>query len=203
MEIMYLNEDNLILLNKNFISFMGEINDLEILSPNINHISLKPNKKVKTYIKNKEYFTNLKLTDISKKKITELSSYEEMCTNLLFTIYKKPKVIILYNADDCICEKYKNKFLNFIRFINASMQIKFIIISNNPVYLNNISKDIIVMKNQIIKYQGTIINGIKAGFIPKNEIINFIDEANKEKNAELEYYLETKELLKAIYRSVF
>ena len=83
------------------------------------------------------------------------------------------------------------------------MQIKFIIISNNPVYLNNISKDIIVMKNQIIKYQGTIINGIKAGFIPKNEIINFIDEANKEKNAELEYYLETKELLKAIYRSVF
>ena len=59
------------------------------------------------------------------------------------------------------------------------------------------------MKNQIIKYQGTIINGIKAGFIPKNEIINFIDEANKEKNAELEYYLETKELLKAIYRSVF
>ena len=83
------------------------------------------------------------------------------------------------------------------------MQIKFIIISNNPVYLNNISKDIIVMKNQIIKYQGTIINGIKSGFIPKNEIINFIDEANKEKNAELEYYLETKELLKAIYRSVF
>ena len=59
------------------------------------------------------------------------------------------------------------------------------------------------MKNQIIKYQGTIINGIKAGFIPKNEIINFIDEANKEKKAELEYYLETKELLKAIYRSVF
>ena len=44
MEIMYLNEDNLILLNKNFISFMGEINDLEILSPNINHISLNPNK---------------------------------------------------------------------------------------------------------------------------------------------------------------
>ena len=30
MEIMYLNEDNLILSNKNFISFMGEINDLEI-----------------------------------------------------------------------------------------------------------------------------------------------------------------------------
>ena len=78
---MYLNEDNLILSNKNFISFMGEINDLEILSPNINHISLNPNKKVKTYIKNKEYFTNLKLTDISKKKITELSSYEEFKDN--------------------------------------------------------------------------------------------------------------------------
>ena len=31
MEIMYLNEDNLILSNKNFISFMGEINDIVIL----------------------------------------------------------------------------------------------------------------------------------------------------------------------------
>lgn len=203
MEIMYLYEENLILSNKNFISFMGEVNDLEILSPNINHIILKPNKKVKTYIKNKEYFTNLKLIDINKKKIIELSSYEEICIKLLYAISKNPKVIILYNVDACICEKYKNKFLNFIRLINASMQIKFIIISNNPIFLNNISKDVIVMKNQIIKYQGTIINGIKAGFIPKNEIINFIDEANKEKNADLDYYLETKELLKAIYRSVF
>lgn len=203
MEIMYLNEDNIILSNKNFISFIGEVNDLQILSPNINYLILKSNKKVKTYVKNTEYFNNLKLNNISKKKINELSSYEEMCTKLLYTICKKPKVIILYNVDTCICEKYKNKFLNFIRLINASMQIKFIIISNNPIFLNNISKDIIVMKNQIIKYQGTIINGIKAGFIPKNEIINFIDEANKEKNADLDYYLETKELLKAIYRSVF
>ena len=203
MEIMYLNEENIILSNKNFISFMGEVNDLEILSPNINQVMLKPNKKVKIYIKNTEYFANLKLNDISKKKISELSSYEEMCINLLFTISKKPKVIILYNVDVCICEKYKNKFLNFIRLINASMQIKFIIISNNPIFLNSISKDVIIMKNQIIKYQGNIINGIKAGLISKNEIINFIDEANKEKNAELDYYLETKELLKAIYRSVF
>lgn len=203
MEIMYLNEDNIILSNKNFISFIGEVNDLQILSPNINYLILKSNKKVKTYVKITEYFNNLKLNNISKKKINELSSYEEMCTKLLYTISKKPKVIILYNVDTCICEKYKNKFLNFIRLINASMQIKFIIISNNPIFLNNISKDIIVMKNQIIKYQGTIINGIKAGFIPKNEIINFIDEANKEKNADLDYYLETKELLKAIYRSVF
>lgn len=203
MEIMYLNEDNLILANKNFISFMGEVNDLEILSPNVNSIVLKPNKKVKYYIKSKEYFANLKLNDISKKKINELSSYEEMCTKLLSVISKKPKVIILYNVDACICEKYKNKFLNFIRLINASMQIKFIIISNNPVFLNNISKEVIIMKNQIIKYQGTIINGIKSGFISKNEIILFIDEANKEKDAGLDYYLETKELLKAIYRSVF
>lgn len=203
MEIMYLNEENIILSNKNFISFIGEVNDLEILSPNINQVTLKPNKKVKTYIKSSEYFTNLKLNDISKKKISELSSYEEMCINLLFTISKAPKVIILYNVDVCICEKYKNKFLNFIRLINASMQIKFIIISNNPIFLNSISKDVIIMKNQIIKYQGSIINGIKAGFISKNEIINFIDEANKEKKADLEYYLETKELLKAIYRSVF
>lgn len=204
MEIMFTNETNNLLNDRPFLSFIGEVKDLETLLSNLNLSSYKETKKVKHYLKNTEYFNDLKLdNELLNKKIADLSSYELMCFKLLTIISKKPSIIILDNVDCKICEKYKSKLLNFIRLINASNQIKFIIISSNTVFLNQISKDCLVMKNGIIKYQGQIIDGIKSDQIKKCEIIDFIDIANQKKNAKLDYYLETKELLKAIYRSVF
>lgn len=204
MEIMFTNETNNLLNDRPFLSFIGEVKDLETLLSNLNLSSYKETKKVKHYLKTTEYFNDLKLDDeLLNKKIADLSSYELMCFKLLTIINKKPSIIILDNVDCKICEKYKSKLLNFIRLINASKRIKFIIISSNTVFLNQISKDCLVMKNGIIKYQGQIIDGIKSDQIKKCEIIDFIDIANQKKNAKLDYYLETKELLKAIYRSVF
>lgn len=204
MEIMFTNETNNLLDDRPFLSFIGEVKDLETLLSNLNLSSYKETKKVKHYLKTTEYFNDLKLdNELLNKKIADLSSYELMCFKLLTIINKKPSIIILDNVDCKICEKYKSKLLNFIRLINASKRIKFIIISSNTVFLNQISKDCLVMKNGIIKYQGQIIDGIKSDQIKKCEIIDFIDIANQKKNAKLDYYLETKELLKAIYRSVF
>lgn len=204
MEIMFTNETNNLLNDRQFLSFIGEVKDLETLLSNLNLSSYKETKKVKHYLKTTEYFNDLKLdNELLNKKIADLSSYELMCFKLLTIINKKPGIIILDNVDCKICEKYKSKLLNFIRLINASKRIKFIIISSNTVFLNQISKDCLVMKNGIIKYQGQIIDGIKSDQIKKCEIIDFIDIANQKKNAKLDYYLETKELLKAIYRSVF
>lgn len=204
MEIMFTNETNNLLNDRQFLSFIGEVKDLETLLSNLNLSSYKETKKVKHYLKTTEYFNDLKLdNELLNKKIADLSSYELMCFKLLTIINKKPSIIILDNVDCKICEKYKSKLLNFIRLINASKRIKFIIISSNTVFLNQISKDCLVMKNGIIKYQGQIIDGIKSDQIKKCEIIDFVDIANQKKNAKLDYYLETKELLKAIYRSVF
>ena len=204
MEIMFINETNNLLNDRQFLSFIGEVKDLETILSNLNLLSYKETKKVKHYLKTTEYFNDLKLdNELLNKKMADLSSYELMCFKLLTIINKKPSIIILDNVDCKICEKYKSKLLNFIRLINASKQIKFIIISSNTVFLNQISKDCLVMKNGIIKYQGKIIDGIKSDQIKKCEIIDFIDIANQKKNAKLDYYLETKELLKAIYRSVF
>ena len=204
MEIMFTNETNNLLNDRPFLSFIGEVKDLETLLSNLNLSSYKETKKVKHYLKTTEYFNDLKLdNELLNKKIADLSSYELMCFKLLTIINKKPSIIILDNVDCKICEKYKSKLLNFIRLINASKRIKFIIISSNTVFLNQICKDCLVMKNGIIKYQGQIIDGIKSDQIKKCEIIDFVDIANQKKNAKLDYYLETKELLKAIYRSVF
>lgn len=204
MEIMFTNETNNLLNDRPFLSFVGEVKDLETILQNLNLLTYKETKKVKHYLKTTEYFNDLKLdNELLNKKIADLSSYELMCFKLLTIINKKPSIIILDNVDCKICEKYKSKLLNFIRLINASKRIKFIIISSNTVFLNQISKDCLVMKNGIIKYQGQIIDGIKSDQIKKCEIIDFINIANQKKNAKLDYYLETKELLKAIYRSVF
>ena len=204
MEIMFTNETNNLLNDRQFLSFIGEVKDLETILQNLNLLTYKETKKVKHYLKTTEYFNDLKLdNELLNKKIADLSSYELMCFKLLTIINKKPSIIILDNVDCKICEKYKSKLLNFIRLINASKRIKFIIISSNTVFLNQISKDCLVMKNGIIKYQGQIIDGIKSDQIKKCEIIDFIDIANQKKNAKLDYYLEIKELLKAIYRSVF
>lgn len=204
MEIMFTNKTNNLLNDRQFLSFIGEVKDLETILSNLNLLGYKETKKVKHYLKTTEYFNDLKLdNELLNKKIADLSSYELMCFKLLTIINKKPSIIILDNVDCKICEKYKSKLLNFIRLINASKQIKFIIISSNTVFLNQISKDCLVMKNGIIKYQGKILDGIKSDQIKKCEIIDFIDIANQKKNAKLDYYLETKELLKAIYRSVF
>lgn len=204
MEIMFTNETNNLLNDRPFLSFIGEVKDLETLLSNLNLSSYKETKKVKHYLKTTVYFNDLKLdNELLNKKIADLSSYELMCFKLLTIINKKPSIIILDNVDCKICEKYKSKLLNFIRLINASKRIKFIIISSNTVFLNQISKDCLVTKNGIIKYEGQIIDGIKSDQIKKCEIIDFIDIANQKKNAKLDYYLETKELLKAIYRSVF
>lgn len=190
--------------NKNFVGFLGEVSDLQILIPSLNLSVIKDNKKVKRVIKNDNYLKELNLDEsILSKKIGELSSYEYKCILLIKALIENPKIIILNNFDLGIPEKYKSKLSNFLKKINANNNINFIIISNDVLFQNLMCKHYVIMKNKIIKYQGDLINAIKQGFINKPEIIKFIDLANSKKKANLDYTLDSKELLKAIYRSVF
>ena len=76
------------------------------------------------------------------------------------------------------------------------------VVSNDVNFMNKLVKHVIVCKNKIIKYQGSIINAIKEEYIEEPPIYNFVRLAN-EKGANLEYTLDGKDLLKDIYRSVF
>ena len=59
MEIMFTNETNNLLNDRQFLSFIGEVKDLETLLSNLNLSSYKETKKVKHYLKTTEYFNDL------------------------------------------------------------------------------------------------------------------------------------------------
>lgn len=205
MEIMYVSKAQTnYFSSKNFIGFYGEIKDLTTLLEEIKISTIKNNSKVGHNIPKKSLYNQiLDITnDLLKKKISELSYGEYKLILLLHTISLNPEIIILNNFDLGFNSKIKSKISKLIKTVNAENKTNFIVISNDINFINKTTKHIIISKNKIIKYQGDILTAIKQGFIDKPPIISFIDMAN-EKGANLDYTLDSKELLKGIYRSVF
>lgn len=189
---------------KQLVGFYGEIDDLSILIDNIKIDEINVKYKVKKYLEyNKDYFEILDLdSEFLNKKISDLSYSEYKILLLLDIVSKNPKLMILNYFDVGFNSKYKRKIIKLIKFIKASLNINFIVISNDVNFMNKLVKHVIVCKNKIIKYQGSIINAIKEEYIEEPPIYNFVRLAN-EKGANLEYTLDGKDLLKDIYRSVF
>ena len=191
---------------RQLVGFYGEIDDLSILIDNIkiDEINVKYSDIVKiNSIDNKDYFEILDLdSEFLNKKISDLSYSEYKILLLLDIVIKNPKLMILNYFDVGFNSKYKRKIIKLIKFIKASLNINFIVISNDVNFMNKLVKHVIVCKNKIIKYQGSIINAIKEEYIEEPPIYNFVRLAN-EKGANLEYTLDGKDLLKDIYRSVF
>ena len=204
MEVMYSNQpNNGYFAVKQLVGFYGEIDDLSILIDNIKIDEINVKYKVKKYVEyNKDYFEILDLdSEFLNKKISDLSYSEYKILLLLDIVSKNPKLMILNYFDVGFNSKYKRKIIKLIKFIKASLNINFIVISNDVNFMNKLV-NVIVCKNKIIKYQGSIINAIKEEYIEEPPIYNFVRLAN-EKGANLEYTLDGKDLLKDIYRSVF
>jgi len=204
MEVMYARKlSNNYFKNKNMIGFFGETRDLSVLIKNLETPEMKPNKKVKVVIgKNIDFIKSLGLDEsLLSAKISELSESNHKLIKLVGIVLAKPEVIVLNNFEVGLNDKTITRLVRFLKTINATFNIKIIIISKNTVMLNKINNDIVIMKNKIIKYQGEIMPAILQGMIDKPEIIKFIDLAKK-KDKSIEYTLDDKDLLKAVFRSV-
>ena len=204
MEIVYVQKlTNKYFANKSFIGLVGEKRDLKILVNDLEKIDININKKVKAIIDETHEFVEFLTLDktIFKMKISELSIVERRLVSLIKTLTLKPELVVLNNFEVGFNDKCLSEVVRLLKMVNSETGTKFVVISRNPLFLNQVVKDIIVMKNRIIKYQGHIIPAIKQNLLPKPPIISFIDLANQ-KGANLEYTLDEKELLKSIYRSV-
>lgn len=190
-------------LNKTIVGLFGEMADTPVLIKNIERLEINAKHRVKALIgREPELIKALGLNNqILKQKVQDLSQVDAKCVSLIKTIMLKPELIILNNFEKGVNAKVLTRMIRFIKTIQATFNIKFIIISNDPLFLSKISKDIIIMKQRIIKYQGPIMPALKQNLLPQPEILKFIDLAN-EKGADLDYSLEEKEVLKSIYRSI-
>ena len=204
MEIIYSNSNNnKYFKNRSFTSFIGEASDLSTIVNDMTELTIKKNAKVKKLVNNIDFINMLGLSpDILKSRLNEISYSEYKLILLIYVCEMHPDLVILNNLDLGLNHKDKSKISKFIKLINAEYKTSFLIISNDILFLNRISKHLIIAKNKIIKYQGDIISAIKSGLVSKPPIIEFIELAN-EKGANLTYTLDNKELLKDIYRSIF
>lgn len=203
MEVMIVkNINNSYFNNKNITTLYGEETDLPTVINNYEEIEYNENKKVKRIIKDTKYFKDLNLTeDILNKKILELSYSEFKFILLIKAILLTPELIILINFEKGFSPKYYNLIWHFIKNITINKNIKFLILSKDLKFINKITKKIIIINNKIIKYQGDILTAIKQNLLDTPEIIDFIELANNKK-AKLTYTLDSKDLLKDIYRRV-
>lgn len=204
MEIMHTNTlANSYFVNKDFIGFVGEVADLKFLIREINVQGYNPDKTVRSYVPDgEEYLKALGINStIFNVTLEDLSKTDLKLVKLIKAILLKPKMIILNNVEIGINDRIANRLSRFIKTMNEVFGIKFMVISKNPLFLTQSTKDILVMKNGIIRYQGDLLLALKQKVLDKPPIIKMIDMANK-KGANLEYTLDDKELLKAIYRSV-
>lgn len=204
MEVMTVKKNTNSYFNKkNITAIYGEASDLSIIINNYAKLEYNSKHKVKTFIKkDTRFFKDLNLTEeILNKKIAELSFCEFKFILLIKAILLKPEIIILDNFEKGFTPKSYNLIWHFIKKITLSENIKFLIISKDLKFINKITKKIIIINNKIIKYQGDIITAIKQNLIETPDIIDFIELAN-EKKAKLTYTLDSKDLLKDIYRRV-
>ena len=200
MEIMYIkNINNNYIKTNNIIALIGEYSDLKTLVNNEDKLEIKINQTVSKYLK-KDIFIleQFSLNNITNKKIKDLSSTEQKIIKLIKVISLNPELIILNNFEIGINEKYLNTIIRFLKNVNNEREINIILISNNISFIKKMTNNIIVIKNNIVRYQGSLLAAIKKGLIPKPEIIKFIEDSNKN----LIYTLDEKELLKDIYRSI-
>ena len=204
MEVMFIKNNNNNLFNKNLITTIySEEDDLSIILSDLEYIKYKPNMCVRLFIKNdKTLLKDLKIDNsILNKRLKELSYSEFKLIFLIKAILLKPDLIILNNFEKGFVPRDYNYLWRFIKNVTLSYGIKFVIVSKDLKFINKITNNIIIIKNKVIKYEGDIITAIKQNLIIEPEIIKFIKLANQ-KDANLTYTLDRKELLKDIYRSL-
>lgn len=147
-----------------------------------------------------ELFKEFELKDsLLQKKINELSKGEFKLILFLYIILNKKELVVFDYFDKCLNFRCKKKIINYIK---TKYNGNLVFISNDLIFLNTLSTNIVVFKDGDIVYNGEfdkLYNSkIKLDYPP---IINFIKLANKN-GAKLNYTVDNKELLKDIYRSV-
>lgn len=214
MEIVYAHKiDNNIFPKDKITGIYGDVLNLINYGENVEGVIYDDTWTVKRFLNghslriNKRIFDIFKYIDfagdILKKKISELSKTDFKYILLTYILIKNENIIILDHFDVGLNYNEQKKLIRIIRALKKDGR-HIIVISNNLVFMSQVVEKIVIFKKNSIYFSGTIGELLKADDINIYEpvIIKFIKLANK-KGARLDLTLDSKELLKDIYRSVF
>ena len=184
--------------NSNFI--LNRITNIETIKYNsktkvnkfLFNVNTKNQKAIKK-IKSEFGITN----ELEKKKMCELTSLELTNVLIIKAIMVKSKVLILDHYDAFLSNSnFKRVMLNIKNCISYIDKTVIFVANKIDNIITTTNNYVIASENRII-HNGNNINSIHES----TEIMKFVDAANQ-KGAKLDYYKDSNDLLKAIYRSV-
>ena len=211
MEIVFYEKHNEYFKKNEITGFYGDVLDLYKLDIAIDGITYDDKWTVKRFLKGKivsnksridSIFKYLELNpEIIKLKLEDLSKTDFKFVLLAKTLLLNKNIIVFDYFDVGLTYKDQKRLIRIIRTLKKDGKT-IVIISKDLVFLSQIVESIIVYKDGEIIYNGNINELTKLGKIADENITKFIKLANN-KNAKLDYTLDSKELLKDIYRSVY
>lgn len=209
MEIVYYDKDNSMFEKNKVTGFYGDVLDLLNLGVDIEGIVYDDNWTVSKFLKGSIFKNNsrvdsiLKYLDINEEiksiKLSNLSKTEFKFVLLAKALLLNKTSLIFDYFDIGLSSKEQKRLIKIIRMLKKDGKT-IIVVSNDLVFMSAIIDSIMVVKNNDISFEGSLSDLIKLNEVEDPEIIKFIKLANKG-GAKLDYTLDSKELLKDIYRS--
>lgn len=211
MEIVYYDKDNSMFEKNKVTGFYGDVLDLLNLGVDIEGIVYDDNWTVSKFLKgsilknNSRVDSILKYLDIKEEikgiKLSNLSKTEFKFILLAKALLLNKTNLVFDYFDVGLTSKEQKRLIKIIRMLKKDGKT-IIVVSNDLVFMSSIIDSIMVVKNNDISFEGSLSDLIKLNEVEDPEIIKFIKLANK-KGAKLDYTLDSKELLKDIYRSEY
>lgn len=139
-------------------------------------------------------------TSLKNVKLGHLSKTDFKFILLAKVLLLNENNIVFDYFDVGLTSKEQKRLIKIIKMLKKDGKTV-VIISNNLVFMSSVIDHVIIINSGSIFYEGNLDDLIKLRDVPDTEIIKFIKLANKS-GANLNYTLDSKELLKDIYRSV-
>ena len=211
MEIVYYEKPNKLFKENEITGFYGDVLDLVKLGIDVEGIVYDDEWTVKRFLlgrlsRNKvrleSIFKYLEISqDILKCKLKDISKTDFKFVLLAKVLFLNRSIIVFDYFDFGLTYKDQKRLVRIIRTLKKDGKT-IVIISKDLVFLSSIVSSIIVFDGEKIVYNGDIVELTKQALVEDADITKFIKQANK-KGAKLDFTLDSKELLKDIYRSVY
>lgn len=213
MEIVYSRSEHDFFKKGEIVGLYGDLLDLVKFGVDVEGIIYDDTWTVKRFLNGFKFKLNSRIESIFnyldldmrllRKKISELSKADFKFVLLAYLLINNKKLIVFDYFDVGLVYKDQKRFIRILRNLkNEGFSI--IVISKNLVFLEQIVNSVMIVKNNELVYNGKMSSVISENkkLIDEPEILRFINLANK-RGAKLDLTLDSKELLKDIYRSVY
>ena len=196
-----------ILENKGKNRIYGLIGNISITTNNYNYGIVTDSyfkNTIKEYLNSDKSNSALKMVMLEDnylyKSAHELTNSDLKKVNLAKILIENKDYIILDYFDKGLNKKEKENFRRILKFIANNYNKTIVIFTNDITFMWDILDELIIVDNNDVIHnisKQNIFNSLE--LIDKPEIIKFI-ELVKSKNIKIDYYKNTMDLLKAIYR---